>query len=120
MVILKQNVRTKVGLLPAGTDVEGKLSDEVIADLIKTGSAQKVEDSQLSENDQSTDGDNDQNGSDADGSEGSNEDGEQSDSDEPEDQDDDQSTDDAVELNLPDTSKTTKTTTRGRGRSKKS
>lgn len=42
MVILKTNVRTKAGLLPAGTDVEGKLPDEVIADLIDSGLASRT------------------------------------------------------------------------------
>lgn len=117
MVILKQNVRTKAGLLPAGTDVEGKLSDEVIADLIKNGLASRADEKQT---DQVSD-----NASDSSNVETSAEEQqetEQSDDESTETsekvEEDEESADD-VDLNLPDTSKTPKTTTRGRGRKSK-
>lgn len=49
MVILTQNVRTKAGLLPAGTDVEGKLSNEVVEDLIKSGLARNADKKEVAE-----------------------------------------------------------------------
>tara|TARA_Y100001001_G_scaffold59284_1_gene56104 strand:- start:13417 stop:13755 length:339 start_codon:yes stop_codon:yes gene_type:complete len=112
MVILKHNVRTKAGLLPAGTDVEGKLSDEVVEDLIKTGLASRPSEKVVSDSNSD-----DQTVTDSDESQDSNEEDQ---TEQEEVKEDEQSADDAVDLNLPETGNTTKTTTRGRGRKAKS
>jgi len=117
MVILKKNVRTKAGLLPAGTDVEGKLSDEVIADLVKNGLASIADKNQVEEG-----SDNASDSSDVETSAEEQQETEQSDDESTETSEEVEETEesaDDVDLNLPDTSKTTKTTTRGRGRKSK-
>lgn len=111
MVILTSNVRTKAGLMPAGADVTGKLSDEVIADLIKSGLARETK-NQPSEkvnsdandigNDEQTESEQEPKQSDAETTEQDEKVEESADA------------EDSVDLKLPDTSKPTGT--RGRGR----
>lgn len=113
MVILKRNLRTKAGLLPAGTDVEGELSDEVIADLFENGLASRANEKQVEEG-----ADNASASSDVEASAEEQQEAEQSDDESTEASEEVEETEessDDVDLNLPDTSKTTKTTTRGRG-----